>query len=210
MKLRKRTLKYAIGTQIDKLTIVDYNFDKCYYTFRCECGSTFIGTTSTIKQKTEQFLELGTAGCKLCVNKVRRTNLPKVKYYRAILNDYKRNAYDRNYSFDLTDEECINLFESPCHYCGTLNSNSAKVGKLIINYNGIDRMNNSLGYTPTNVVSCCKQCNYAKNKYDYNEFIEHIEKIYKHLQRSGRHAVESSDSKWRTPNLQAEEGDDMI
>ena len=44
--------------------------------------------------------------------------------------------------------------------------------------NGIDRIDNNLGYTVQNSISCCKKCNYAKHKMSYDEFIELVTNIY--------------------------------
>lgn len=212
MKLQQKNkdIKYPIGTRIGKVRVTAYDPKKCYYTFQCDCGIKFTGTVTTCNQKLKQVSELGNTGCKMCANKLRRSLISKEKYYRAVYHDYKRGALQRGYSFELSMEDCIPLFEGNCHYCGSAKSNSIKIGRLVITYNGIDRMENDQGYSLENVVSCCKKCNFAKNRYNYAEFIKHVEKIYKHLQRSGRHAVGSSDSKWRTPNLQIEEGEDMI
>jgi hypothetical protein len=37
-------------------------------------------------------------------------------------------------------------------------------------HNGIDRLDNALGYTTANSVPCCKPCNQAKNDRSVDEF----------------------------------------
>jgi hypothetical protein len=54
-----------------------------------------------------------------------------------------------------------------------------KFGKLI--YNGIDRMNSTLGYTPVNTVPCCKVCNFTKGARSYEEFAIWISNITNNL-----------------------------
>lgn len=44
-------------------------------------------------------------------------------------------------------------------------------------YNGIDRMDNAIGYTPNNVVTCCINSNIAKGNMKYHLFIIWIGKI---------------------------------
>lgn len=44
-------MKYPIGTQIGKLTVISYDPTKCYYGFKCSCEKEFIGTTQTVNQK---------------------------------------------------------------------------------------------------------------------------------------------------------------
>ena len=46
-------------------------------------------------------------------------------------------------------------------------------------YNGIDRVDNSKGYTMDNVVSCCRICNVAKQKMTLQEYKDWVEKVYK-------------------------------
>jgi hypothetical protein len=64
----------------------------------------------------------------------------------------------------LSDEFAKELFTQPCHYCGFLD--------LEIRCNGIDRMDNTKCYVPSNCVPCCKHCNFAKHTLDYNSFID--------------------------------------
>ena len=47
-------------------------------------------------------------------------------------------------------------------------------------YNGIDRVDNKIGYELDNCVSCCIKCNKAKSYFGQDEFLNHIKKIYKH------------------------------
>lgn len=89
-----------------------------------------------------------------------------VKYIK-----YKNGAINRNLTFTLTDDEFINIIQNECYYC-----------KLIPDkHNGIDRLDNNIGYIKDNCVSCCTTCNFLKHTMNYNEFINHIKKIYNHL-----------------------------
>jgi hypothetical protein len=45
--------------------------------------------------------------------------------------------------------------------------------------NGIDRLDNTIGYIEGNVVSCCDICNYSKHTKGYIEFLSWIDKVYK-------------------------------
>ena len=46
-------------------------------------------------------------------------------------------------------------------------------------YNGLDRIDNSKGHSPDNVVTSCYRCNQAKNDMTFEEFIKLIALIYK-------------------------------
>ena len=48
-------------------------------------------------------------------------------------------------------------------------------GKLI--YNGIDRINNKVGYVLKNCVSCCKNCNRAKSDLSIENFNNWIKNL---------------------------------
>ena len=60
------------------------------------------------------------------------------------------------------------LIYADCYYCG----------KFPNKVNGIDRVNNSVGYTYDNCVPCCKRCNYLKNKTTQEEFAQWVIDIY--------------------------------
>ena len=66
----------------------------------------------------------------------------------------KRSANSRKIEFLLTLQEYEVLIEGKsCHYCS---------GKLPETRGGLDRMNNSIGYTLDNCVPCCVECNRIK------------------------------------------------
>ena len=76
------------------------------------------------------------------------------------------SAKKRKKQLDFTYAEIGVLMQLPCEYCG---DNSK--------YNGIDRVDNSKGYTKDNSVPCCEKCNYGKNVYSATEYIEHCKRV---------------------------------
>ena len=90
-----------------------------------------------------------------------------------VFSDYKYSARKRGFVFLLTIDEFIELIYSICHYCGTQGSHESR--------NGIDRKDNSKGYSKANCVSCCFTCNFLKGKKEYSAFVQTICKIAKHL-----------------------------
>ena len=106
--------------------------------------------------------------------------------YEAGLNAFyyntKASASKRGYAFDLSLSEVSTLSQQYCTYCGK------EPSQLLSNfpnfkYNGIDRVDNTLGYTEDNCVTCCKICNSMKNTLTFDEFKEHIKTIL-NFQRS--------------------------
>jgi len=69
---------------------------------------------------------------------------------------------DRGFEFSLTKEKVLELTQSNCNTViwNRCSATNKQWGKVI--YNGIDRVNNTLGYTEENSVPCCKTCNLAK------------------------------------------------
>lgn len=80
---------------------------------------------------------------------------------------YIRESKRKNINFDLYFEEFIKITNNPCHYCGSNKTNY-----------GIDRKNNSEGYTKINSVSCCWACNRAKYMMTEKELAGHIYNMY--------------------------------
>jgi hypothetical protein len=46
-------------------------------------------------------------------------------------------------------------------------------------YNGVDRVNNGIGYEPDNSVSCCKICNRAKDVMTQEGFLTWVGRVQK-------------------------------
>lgn len=97
--------------------------------------------------------------------------------FNTVLCIYKRTAKERNHCFRLTIKEFKKLTQGNCFYCGIKPSTVMKRINVIYIYNGIDRINNNLGYTKKNCVSCCKVCNRMKSSMNRKEFLFHINKI---------------------------------
>jgi hypothetical protein len=110
--------------------------------------------------------------------------------YNSMYYAYKKGAVDRGFTFELTMDEFKGFLHKNCYYCGSEPSNTyqiknSKTGEvragIPVTYNGIDRIDNTLGYTNSNSITCCEICNRMKRNYNYDKFIEHIIKIYKNI-----------------------------
>lgn len=93
---------------------------------------------------------------------VKRRYTPKVKY-----SEYKKAAERKNRVFDFSFEEFVSIFwMKDCFYCGDPVSSV-----------GIDRLDNDIGYTKENSVSCCSMCNWMKRTFPKEVFINQCKKI---------------------------------
>ena len=91
-------------------------------------------------------------------------------------NRYKAKVLKSGKCFELTlqDVEAI-LAEDCCNYCG---SSLPKVGI------GLDRIDNTKGYTKDNVSPCCSKCNKMKSDLTIKDFYKHLRKIIKYAKKS--------------------------
>lgn len=147
---------------------------------KCDCGSEkkVVVTTNNLTAG-----NVKSCGC-LRKNQVKKHYLEEgVAAFNALFTQYKRRAKKNKLSFTLTKGEFLNITQQPCFYCGVLPKQRNKCpgynGDFI--YNGIDRVDNKLGYTKENSVPCCGTCNMMKNTLPYNKFIEHIKKILNNI-----------------------------
>lgn len=119
---------------------------------------------------------------------------------KSRMNGYKNGAKKRNFEWLLSYEDFVKISTRPCFYCGSepfkwdcmtnspsLQKNSPNVNPkdYEIRFTGIDRYDSKLGYTIQNSVPCCKNCNRAKSDLQFDDFKEHINKIYKWLHQKG-------------------------
>lgn len=104
---------------------------------------------------------------------------------RISYRQYRDNARHKQISFELSFEYFLELTKQDCHYCGSEPLNFKKSNGYGSNggftYNGIDRIDNTKGYTKENSITCCKICNFAKRNMFYDEFISWGKKLGDHL-----------------------------
>ena len=52
-----------------------------------------------------------------------------------------------------------------------------------ITYNGIDRIDNNIGYIMDNSITCCETCNRMKRSHEYDFFLDHVKKICENMSK---------------------------
>jgi len=104
--------------------------------------------------------------------------------FNSIYSSYKRIAISKGRYFRLTKKQFRKLVVGECYYCGDSLSNRAYHPKSngSFKYTGIDRIDNSKGYSLSNSVSCCSKCNKAKLDRSINEYEKWIKQSYLHIQ----------------------------
>jgi 5-methylcytosine-specific restriction endonuclease McrA len=106
---------------------------------------------------------------------------------RKLLGSYIRSAQVRGHEYSISEDVAEKIFLGNCFYCGVKPSRIATEyrGRYSITYNGMDRVDNDIGYVESNLVSCCKDCNYAKNTMTQKAFVTWLFRAYVHLQSIG-------------------------
>uniref|UniRef100_A0A6H2A4R9 Putative HNH endonuclease n=1 Tax=viral metagenome TaxID=1070528 RepID=A0A6H2A4R9_9ZZZZ len=158
------------------------NDNKAKWLCKCKCG--------VERAVSGHNLKLGISNSCGCLN---RENLAKVNRLspglsnmRGLILKYKITAKNKGFKYTLTEEQFTKLTSSNCYYCGEIPKQIKKQNNTYGNYiyNGIDRVDNNLGYTPENTVSCCKLCNYKKSDMTLQDFQDWIRRVYNKLHSS--------------------------
>lgn len=181
----KDTIHYQVGQKIGDFTIDSYDTNEGRYVLKCKCGNTSIGASDHVTRKISLLLSEGYTACQNCTfayqQKFKAERIANdVSYtYKDVFREYVKKAKAREIDFELSIFDATKLFELPCHYCGAPPSNKrTRVNGSTVYYQGIDRVDNSEGYTLHNVVPCCRYCNSAKLDRSEDSFLEHITRIY--------------------------------
>ena len=175
------------GKKVGRLTVI--KFDRSinrpnsnrinYWICQCDCGNMKSVGHRTLTKRTG----LQSCGClkrEALIQKSIRPNAGFNKVYR----NYTNRCTSYNIQFTLSVDEFYDLTQQKCHYCGIEPFKVSKAWSGHVKpfvYNGIDRVDSSIGYTVENCVACCTKCNYAKGDMSASEFKEWLLRAYKHL-----------------------------
>ncbi len=139
---------------------------------RCDCGN----------ETTVAGNRLGsgkTSSCGCLTKEPRKGYVPGQAARNRVRIGYQQAARSRGYAWELTDEEFYRLISLDCFYCGaspaTVSRSGPYSGEFV--YNGVDRMDNTLGYVLGNVITCCKTCNHAKRDMSFDDFLAWIARL---------------------------------
>lgn len=185
LKRRERGVKERIpiifesGERLGRLTVIGKHDVRSkdghiLWSCHCDCGNMVLVIASDLRRG-------NTRSCG-CLHRDIITLEPGRAAFNSLYYDYNKNATERGYSFELTPEEAEIFFQGNCSYCGVVPSQVKRHKSFTSEYiyNGIDRVDNSLGYTLDNCVSCCEQCNRGKRDLSVSEFLDWIRNVYEH------------------------------
>ena len=83
---------------------------------------------------------------------------------------YKSAALIRNKTFEINTEQFETIISNDCYICGKKNSENHQ--------NGIDRMDNNIGYLFENCLACCGECNVMKKAFPFEFVLDKMADIY--------------------------------
>lgn len=197
-------IRDIIGQKFGRLTVISLAPDimllkkiegdrAAYWNCICDCGNSTVSRGYHLTHGKAK-----SCGC-LAKERVSETHTKEfgVSNFNALIKNYKQAAKRKKLKFSLTLEEFVNLILQRCHYCGCKSSltNTMKNinGDRSIDHNGIDRVDNELGYEFGNCVPCCTFCNYAKRTKTYQEFIQWIVELvnFQNSQRENNYNMEN-------------------
>ncbi len=116
-------------------------------------------------------------------DRVRNYKQEKCNNIKGYYKDYVVGAVDRGYEMNIDFDTFSKLILEECHYCGHKTEGEV---------NGIDRVDNSIGYSIENCVTSCWKCNRLKYIYNKDFFIEKCRLI-----SMGNMAEKSFFSTWK-------------
>jgi hypothetical protein len=169
----------------------------------CCCGVKLILPTSTIKKQ---------LSCGCAKKESNKNNSIKSRHklhkrtkedaHRAVYRRYIHAALSRKLEFSLPEKLFFSMCESSCHYCNAApyaECGTCKWDERPV-YTGVDRKNNTIGYTVENCVPCCKVCNHAKHTMSYEEFVNWIKSTSRNLERVMKD-VQDQTEEWQSAKV---------
>lgn len=181
------------GQRFGKMVVLGIDHRKgkeWFWKVQCDCGNTNVSQGGNIRGG--KVKSCGSIACRWSRKPAGESAL------KTILKWYKRSASRRGLAFEIDIEYFRKLSQQPCHYCGRepFAVTNIKYINGQFTYNGLDRVDNSIGYVAGNLVPCCKQCNGAKSVMGRAEFLELVERIY-------RYSIEAAYSWYPVPTVAA-------
>ena len=178
-----------VGKRFGKLLVTastESKANRARWVCQCDCGNKCISTGKTLREGKKQ-----SCGCikreqsKELVKILHKSN--ELAFGEAACNHlysvYKHNADKRNLLYTITIEDFRKLTSSSCYYCNDapMYSHSGVTCSTPYVYNGVDRVDNTIGYVLENCVPCCRICNWMKRTQSQKDFVTKCAKITENM-----------------------------
>jgi hypothetical protein len=179
--------KLLTGQTIGNYYFLDVAYTKNrkrHYNVVCKCGKKVIRSKFSAEKESGKYCRCddNQNSIDICCDQI---------YYRYLCTTKHRNKKKKiSLEFNLSKEDVRKLILNNCFYCNKLPSNIITVYKHKLNYNGIDRLNNDLGYIKNNCVTCCWECNESKRSRSFLEFKNWINRVYNNINSKGESKLE--------------------
>jgi len=172
-----------ISKRFGRLTVLEQapnRGSKRYWLCRCDCGKEHIAAGHMLKRSRTR-----SCGCL----RIETCSLPgDESSFNTFYGTYVLNSRKASRVFSLSKEEFRKITSLPCSYCGSAPTSLGTRGRVnkVTTYvcNGVDRIDNSMGYVKENCTPCCSLCNLMKRGLPVEDFKKHVQKISSHLGRS--------------------------
>lgn len=173
------------GLKFGKLTVIE-RFDKKWKCV-CDCGNIIFTSAYLLNKK-----QTTSCGCfrKLRVKEANSYSLKEECVLSSAREVFLQYKLSKKYK-DLSFKDFFKKSQMACFYCGKFGYNtynvfisraknikkyasefSKKNGDFI--YNGLDRIDNCIGYTENNTVPCCRICNFFKSDRKITDFLNNL------------------------------------
>lgn len=170
LSMSKSRNSVVVGEKYNSWTVVSgpivHKGKSGYWNVQCECGTNKVCDGYTLVKGTSK-------RCRQCHNKrIGKLNRQPGDYVaaRQAYGSHVTKAKRRGLANELDFSTYYELSKQNCLYCGQppqpgywTNSKYRQEWQEGFTHNGIDRFDNSYGYTIANSVPCCTRCNRAKN-----------------------------------------------
>jgi hypothetical protein len=182
--MRTTPPKNLVGMRFGIITVIGLNDDRwdkkrnIYWNCKCDCGKELMKRQDTLKAAKS-------CGCLVQVANIKRTLPNGISVKNNLYKKLLHSASKRGLVVTISIDEFTKLAEQKCHWCGNDPSISKlrKDGSSSWASNGIDRLDNSIGYTIDNCVPSCFPCNRAKRDMSLKEWDEYLDRLVNHQRK---------------------------
>lgn len=199
--MHKNYKKLKVGQRLYRFTVLNPDVARGpknvkLALFRCSCGNERVLVPAVVyggNTKSCGCLKAEAFGKRVAARHKLSRCVPGSRALRVLIKGYRANAKRAGREFSLSFEWFRETVLKRCYYCGHEPSNVQRYYDYrvahaygeSIRYSGVDRLDNTKGYTESNCVPCCKTCNLAKRLLTEKEFLDWVARVYKYRKLGG-------------------------